>query len=189
MKEKVDHAAEQAYHACLGGDKEKIKTCTTTLLVLEHQAKAFDAIVPLVKNVQKNVKVIAKSKDVPSEYESELASILYFTKFFSMPAFERVKTQLGFRFGQKYVDRYVLKDKTDNVNEELIEHLEAKIKKGEIKERSKELMKQSDRRAKEESRQIQESNQALVSALTTLPSFSSSTSKKSKKSKEVEEGQ
>ena len=52
---------EEAYHACLGGDKEKIKTYTTNLLILEHQAKAFDAMVPLVKNVQKNVKVIAKS--------------------------------------------------------------------------------------------------------------------------------
>lgn len=161
--------------------------------MLEHQAKAFDAMVPLVKTVQKNVKVIAKSKDIPEEYVKELSSIVYFSKFFTMPAFERVKAQLGYRYGQKFVDRIVVKGKTENVDEDVVENLNYECEKGEVKDKMKELTKKSDTRAKEEARQIQESNQALTSVFT--PSFGSSSAKststknkksKSKKSKKVE---
>ena len=142
-------------------------------------------MVPLVKTVQKNVKSIVKSKDVPDEYLKELSSIVYFSKFFTMPAFERVKAQLGYRYGQKFVDRIVVKGKTENVDEDVVENLNYECEKGEVKDKMKELTKSSDTRAKEEARQIQESNQALTSVF--VPSFggssSKSTSTKDKKSK------
>ena len=151
-------------------------------------------MVPLVKTVQKNVKSIVKSKDIPDEYLKELSSIVYFSKFFTMPAFERVKAQLGYRYGQKFVDRIVVKGKTENVDEDVVENLNYECEKGEVKDKMKELTKSSDTRAKEEARQIQESNQALTSVF--VPSFGGSSSKststkdkkskKSKKSKKVE---
>ena len=148
-------------------------------------------MVPLVKTVQKNVKSIAKSKDIPEDYVKELSSIVYFSKFYTMAAFERVKAQLGYRYGQKFIDRIVVKGKTENVDEDVVENLNYECEKGEVKDKMKELTKKSDTRAKEEARQIQESNQALTSVFT--PSFGSSSSKststknkKSKKSKKVE---
>ena len=85
-----------------------------------------------------------------------------------MQAFERVKAQFGFRYGQKFVDRIVAKHK--NVDDEVYTNLNYKADKQELKERTKDLSSLSKKRVKEEAKIIQDSNAALAEGITSLPS-------------------
>ena len=175
----MEFMKEEAYHASCSDNKDKVRSYSSDMVVLEHQMKAFDAMVPLVKKVQKNVKSIAKSKEAPEEYLVELSTIVYFSGFYNMPSFERVKTQLAFRYGQKWVDNIIIKGKTTNVDDDVKKNMNYKAKKSEVSETTKEVKQDSKVRAKQEAKEIEASNQALVTSLTTMPSFSStSTSKK-----------
>ena len=164
---------EEAYHASCSDNKDKVRSYSSDMVVLEHQMKAFDAMVPLIKKVQKNVKSIAKSKEAPEEYVVELSTIVYFSGFYNMPSFERVKAQLAFRYGQKWVDNIIVKGKTTNVDDDVKTNMNYKAKKSEVSETSKEVKQESKVRAKQEAKEIEASNQALVTSLTTMPSFSS----------------
>ena len=179
----MEFMKEEAYHASCSDNKDKVRSYSSDMVILEHQMKAFDAMVPLVKKVQKNVKSIAKSKEVPEEYVVELSTIVYFSGFYNMPSFERVKAQLAFRYGQKWVDNIIVKGKTTNVDDDVKSNMNYKAKKSEVSETTKEVKQDSKVRAKQEAKEIEASNQALVTSLTTMPSFSSTSKKGGKKGK------
>ena len=168
MKEKLDHALEEAYHAFKGGNKDKLKVWTIEVIKLEQQCNAFDLLVPLVKNVQSNVKTIIKSDECPDNLSSAVASIVYFAANYGMPAFQRFTAQIGFKYGQKYVDR--IQQKHKGVDEDVYASLTYNPSKDEIKERSKDLSSLSKKRAKNEQRLLKESGAALVSTITDIPS-------------------
>lgn len=159
---------EEAYHAYKKGDKDKLKERTQEVIILEQQGAAFDALVPLVKLVQKNVKALIKTDECPEEYRTAVASIIYFSSVYGMPSFERFTQQLVYRYGQKYVERITTKHK--DVAEDIYTNLNYKPSKDEIKERSKDLQSLSKKRAKEETKLIAASNEALVSSIRDLPS-------------------
>ena len=168
MKEKLDHAMEEAYHAFKGGNKDKLKVWTIEVIKLEQQCNAFDLLVPLVKKVQSSVKTIIKSDECPDNLSSAVASIVYFASNYGMPAFQRFTAQIGFKYGQKYVDRVQQKHK--GVDDEVYASLTYNPSKDEVKERSKDLSSLSKKRAKNEQRLLKESGAALVSTITDIPS-------------------
>ena len=159
---------EEAYHAFKSGNKDKLKEWASEVISLEHQCTAFDLLVPRVKNIQKNVKTISKSDECPEEFAVDIATVIYFSSIYTMQAFERVKAQFGFRYGQKFVDRIVTKHK--NVDDEVYTNLNYKADKQELKERTKDLSSLSKKRVKEEAKIIQDSNAALAEGITSLPS-------------------
>ena len=159
---------EEAYHAFKSGNKDKLKEWASEVISLEHQCTAFDLLVPRVKNIQKNVKTISKSDECPEEFAVDIATVIYFSSIYTMQAFERVKAQFGFRYGQKFVDRIVAKHK--NVDDEVYTNLNYKADKQELKERTKDLSSLSKKRVKEEAKIIQDSNAALAEGITSLPS-------------------
>ena len=168
IKEKLDHSLEEAYHAYKKGDKEKLKSWTQEVIVLEKQCAAFDVLVPLVKSVQKNVKVLMKSDECPDDFKTAVASIIYFASVYGMPSFERFKQQILYRYGEKYVTRICTKHK--DVDDEIFSCLNYKPSKEEIKDRSKDLQSLSKKRAKEETKMIAESNEVLKTSIRDIPS-------------------
>ena len=197
IKEKLDHSLEEAYHAYKKGDKEKLKSWTQEVIVLEKQCAAFDVLVPLVKSVQKNVKVLMKSDECPDDFKTAVASIIYFASVYGMPSFERFKQQILYRYGEKYVTRICTKHK--DVDDEIFSCLNYKPSKEEIKDRSKDLQSLSKKRAKEETKMIAESNEVLKTSIRDIPSTivtaataatataaTAATAKKGKKGKKVE---
>ena len=125
-------------------------------------------MVPHVKNIQKNVKLISKSDECPEEFAVDIASVIYFSSIYVMQSFERVKAQFGFRYGQKFVDRIIAKHK--GVDEEVYSNINYKVDKQELKDRTKDLSSISKKRVKEEAKIIQDSNAALAEGITSLPS-------------------
>ena len=168
MKEKLDHALEEAYHTFKRGDKDKLREWTKEVIALEERCSAFDQLVPLVKSVQKNVKTIIKESEVPDELSSAIASIVYFTSFYGMPSFQRFTAQIAFKFGDKYVDR--IQQKHKGVDEAIYKSLNYKPSKDEIKDRSKDLSSLSKKREKQEKQLLKNSGSALVSTITDIPS-------------------
>ena len=158
---------EEAYHAFKSGNKDKLKEWASEVISLEHQCTAFDLLVPRVKNIQKNVKTISKSDECPEEFAVDIATVIYFSSIYTMQAFERVKAQFGFRYGQKFVDRIVAKHK--NVDDEVYTNLNYKADKQELKERTKDLSSLSKKRVKEEAKIIQDSNAALANRGSAAP--------------------
>ena len=168
MKEKLDHALEEAYHTFKRGDKDKLREWTKEVIMLEERCSAFDKLVPLVKSVQKNVKTIIKEDEVPEELSSAVASIVYFTCFYGMPSFQRFTAQIAFKFGDKYVDR--IQQKHKGVDDGIYQSLNYKPSKDEVKDRSKDLSSLSKKREKEEKQLLKDSGSALVSTITDIPS-------------------
>ena len=168
MKEKLDHALEEAYHTFKRGDKDKLREWTKEVISLEERCSAFDKLVPLVKSVQKNVKTIIKESEVPEELSSAVASIVYFTCFYGMPSFQRFTAQIAFKFGDKYVER--IQQKHKGVDDGVYQSLNYKPSKDEIKDRSKDLSSLSKKREKEEKQLLKNSGAALVSTITDIPS-------------------
>ena len=125
-------------------------------------------MVPHVKNIQKNVKLISKSDECPEEFAVDIATVIYFSSIYVMQSFERVKAQFGFRYGQKFVDRIIAKHK--GVDEEVYSNINYKVDKQELKDRTKDLSSISKKRVKEEAKIIQDSNAALAEGITSLPS-------------------
>ena len=119
-------------------------------MVLEKKMALIEHVSPIVENVQANSKILRKEKKCPEDLAKDVATIVYLADILSIPAFQRVKHQLSFKYGEKYIEK-VCGKKHANVEDEVVQMVEYTPASKEVKERAKaDTEKYKEREKKEE---------------------------------------
>ncbi|KAK8819626.1 hypothetical protein AV274_2670 [Blastocystis sp. ATCC 50177/Nand II] len=163
VQEKQDYAEEQAFLAYKKGDKEKLRAKTSEVMVLEKKIALIEHVSPMVEKVQENSKTLRKEKKCPEDVATEVATIVYLADVFSIPAFQRVKHQLSFKYGEKYIEK-VCGKKHVNVDEEVVKMVEYAPESKEVKARAKADSEKYKERAKKEEKEKEEAAKAKEKA-------------------------
>ena len=121
-------------------------------MVLEKKIALIEHVSPMVEKVQENSKTLRKEKKCPEDVATEVATIVYLADVFSIPAFQRVKHQLSFKYGEKYIEK-VCGKKHANVDEEVVKMVEYAPESKEVKARAKADSEKYKERAKQEEKE------------------------------------
>lgn len=148
LQEKIVYEEEEAYQAFLSERKDKIRDRVEEILINENALTIVEYLNPIVERVQSQSKKIRKEKSVPEDLASDVASVVYAADLFSIPAFQRFKHQLSFKYGEKYIHKVC--DKKKGVDEELVSKFEFEPEKQVIRARAKEYIAKFKIREKEE---------------------------------------
>ena len=119
------------------------------LMVLEKKMSLIEHVSPMIETIQTQAKVLRKEKKCPDDLIKEVSTMIFLAEVFNIPAFLRVKHQLTFKYGDKFIDKICGK-KHANVDEEVVNMVEYSPDSKAVKARVAEMKETCKVREKEE---------------------------------------
>ena len=137
------------YLAYKKSDKEKMRDRVSELMVLEKKLSLVEYVSPMIETIQTQAKTLRKEKKCPEDLLKEVSTMIYLADILNIPAFLRVKNQLTFKYGEKFIDK-VCGKKHVGVDEEVVNMIEYSPDSKAVKARTAELKEKCKVREKDE---------------------------------------
>ena len=132
------------------------------MIVYEKKIALIERVSSMVENFQAQAKVLRKEKKCPEELTKDVAIVVYLADLFSIPSFQRIKHQLTFKYGEKYIEKICGK-KHVGVDDELVAMATYSPDSKEVKARAKEVTEACKKREKDEEKAKKEAEKAKKS--------------------------
>ena len=132
------------------------------MMVFEKKIALIEKVSPMVENVQAHSKELRKEKKCPEELVKDVAVVIYLADVFSIPSFMRVKHQLTFKYGEKFVEKITGKKHAD-VDEEIVAMATYVPESKDVKARAKEVTEACKKREKKEEKEKKEAEKGKKS--------------------------
>ena len=162
VQEKLEFSEEQAYLAYKKNNKDKLREKVAEMIVYEKKIALIERVSSMVENFQAQAKVLRKEKKCPEELTKDVAIVVYLADVFSIPSFQRIKHQLTFKYGEKYIEKICGK-KHAGVDDELVAMATYSPDSKEVKARAKEVTEACKQREKDEEKAKKEAEKAKKS--------------------------